>query len=575
MTLRTIKLTMIAVAGLCAMLFASSAWAAFGNCNDASYQGRFDDRLAGTGFTCEERLRVAVTTEAGTRHIRLLHDLHAGWAVSPDALQDYERGIRGAVAALAQIGPFRMDDVTVLLIDGFPPRESDDSEGFSDIAGSTGHGDDECLIALHLLAGRAAIAEAAYVVAHEIFHCVQFATLSAAQMSSGATGIGSGGDWWLEGSAEWFAGLAVSDREVLSGRVARFDLLSPDTPLYEMAYPAAVFFLWLGGEHGAHSIVPLLNQMAGNSAASAQRSAMRRALGADEWLAFAQAYLDRSIRYPDGSLLPGSPTDGDTWRWNETRTETVTLEPFVLHRGWVEFDCGRWLAGTNPEQGHAVRPEGGAWGLLPERIDTRAGDDTRFRFAGFAAQDEPLRVRIRGDLEAGCASCGGVETLDACLIGTWEQSGGGPIAWMQREVKGVEIPRGERRNVVEVFRADGTYWTGKLSADLAFATPDGSEGDGEAQAQTAGRWSAEAGALNLCQDRLVFGGTVTMTSPDGQTLTRPVPTPTAPEVVTMEYSCTDSTLETRLSIQGVSAPMETQYRRIEGLAGGGTGGVAP
>src|SRR5690606_32516198 len=245
LTLRTIKLTMIAVAGLCAMLFASSAWAAFGDCNDASYQGRFDDRLAGTGFTCEERLRVAVTTEAGTRHIRLLHDLHAGWAVSPDALQDYERGIRGAVAALAQIGPFRMDDVTVLLMDGFPPRESDDSEGFSDIAGSTGHSDGECLIALHLLAGRAAIAEAAYVVAHEIFHCVQFATLSAAQMSSGATGTGSGGDWWLEGSAEWFAGLAVSDREVLSGRVARFDRLSADTTLYEMAYPAAVFFLWL------------------------------------------------------------------------------------------------------------------------------------------------------------------------------------------------------------------------------------------------------------------------------------------------------------------------------------------
>lgn len=60
--------------------------------------------------------------------------------------------------------------------------------------------------------------------------------------------------------------------------------------------------------------------------------------------------------------------------------------------------------------------------------------------------------------------------------------------------------------------ADGTYWTGKLTVDLAFATPDGSEGDGEVQAQTAGRWSAEAGALNLCQDRLVFGGTVTMTS---------------------------------------------------------------
>lgn len=561
-----INLPLIAFAIGGAMLFANPALADFGDCGDPAYQARFDDRLAGTGFSCEERLRLPVSTENGTRHIRLLHDLHAGWAVSSESLQDYERGIRGAVAALAQIGPFRMDDVTVLLIDGFPPREGGDSEGFSDIAGSTGRGDDECLIALHLLAGGTAIAEAAYVIAHEIFHCVQFATLSTSQMSSGSTGTGSGGDWWLEGSADWFAGLAISDKEVLSGRVALFDRLSADTPLYEMAYPAAVFFFWLGGESGPAAIVPFLDQMAGNSAASAQRSAMRRALGADQWLAFAQAYLDQSIRYPDGGSLAATPTDGDTWRWAETRTETITLQPYVLHRGWIGFDCGRWLPRSEPEQGHSVRPDGDAWTTLPGRIDTRAVDSSRFRFAGFAAQDGALRVRIAGELEAGCASCGGVETLDACLIGTWEQSGGGPIEWMQRELEGVEIPRGERRNVVEVYRTDGTYLKGNLSADLALATLDGSEGDGQVNAQTSGRWSARGGSLNLCQDNLAFDGTVTMTSPDGQTLTRSVPVPTAPEVVTMGYSCTDSTLETRLSIPSVSTPMETQYRRIEDAA---------
>ncbi|HLS68002.1 MAG TPA: hypothetical protein VK035_01575 [Kiloniellales bacterium] len=544
-----------------------AAKADFGDCTETSYLLQFDDRLSGTDFTCEERLREPVMTEQGMRHIRLLHDLHAGWALSPGALTDYERGIHGAVAALAQIGPFRMDDVTVLLIDGFPPREEGDGEGFSNIAGNTGASDDECRIAVHLLASSTAITEAALVVAHEIFHCVQFATLSSAQMSSSGAGTGSGGDWWLEGSAEWFAALAVSDREVLARRVASFDGLSADTPLYELAYSASVFFFWLGKERGPTGILPFLRRMANSSAAPAQRRAMRAALDADEWLAFAQAYLDQDIAYPDGSMLPSSPSEGDSWRWSETRVEAVTLDPFVLHRGWIEFDCGRWRTRGDPAHAHEVRSTSGAWGALPERLDTQAGDEARFRFAGLAARNATLTLRLTGDLETGCGSCGDLETTDTCIVGVWTQSGGGPIVWMQRELEGLEIPRGERRDVIEVFSSDGSFWTGELTADLTLEALDASKGGGEVRARSGGRWSAGEGRLNLCHDHVAVAGEITMTYPDGQSITGSVPTPVAPEVVTMGYSCTDSTLETRLSIPGVSTPMETQYRRSGDIAG--------
>ena len=554
------------------------AKAEFGDCTQEAYRLRFDDRLAGTGFTCVERLREPVMTEDGIRHIRLVHDLHAGWALPASALADYERGIHGAVAALARIGPFRMDDVTVLLIDGFPPREEGEGDGFSDIAGNTGASDGECRIAVHLLASSTALNDAALVAAHEIFHCVQFATLSSAQMRSSGGGTGAGGDWWLEGSAEWFAGLAVSDRGVLSRRIAAFDRLSADTPLYEMAYPASVFFFWLGHERGPAGILPFLQQMAGSPAASAQRSAMRGALGANEWLAFAQAYLDQDIAYPDGGALPSTPTEGDTWRWTETRVEAVTLEPFVLRRGWIEFACGRWRLHADPEQAHAAHSLAAAWGPLPERIDTQAGDDSRLRFAGFAARDRDLALRIAGELEAGCAACGDLDVTDACVVGAWTQSGGGPIAWMQRELEGLEIPSGERRNVIEVYRADGTFWTGELTADLTFEALDESQGGGEVHGQTAGRWSADAGKLNLCHDRVAVAGEITMTYPDGQSITGAVPTPSAPEVVSMDYSCAETLLETRLPIPGVSTPIETQYRRsrdLPGVAGGAAGGVGP
>lgn len=563
------------VASVILAVMTSAAKAEFGDCTQESYRLRFDDRLAGTGFTCEERLRVPVATEEGIRHIRLVHDLHAGWALSPGALADYERGIRGAVAALAEIGPFRMDDVTILLIDGLPPREEGDSEGFSNIAGSAGASDGECRISVHLLTSSTAVTEAAPVTAHEIFHCVQFATLSSAQMSSGRAGTGSGGDWWLEGSADWFAGLAVSDREELSRLVAAFDRLSADTPLYELAYPASVFFFWLGGERGSSGILPFLQQMAGSPAASAQRSAMRAVLDADEWLAFAQAYLDQDITYPDGGALPSNPTEGDTWRWSETRVEPVILEPFVLQRGWIEFECGRWRPSADPAQAHAVRSLAETWGALPERVESRAGDSSRFRFAGFAAGNRNLQLRITGELEAGCGSCGDLDVTDACVVGAWTQSGGGPIAWMQRELEGLDIPRGERRNVVRLFGSDGTFWTGELTADLTFEALDDSTGGGEVHGQTAGRWSTGEGRLNLCHDRAAVAGEISMTYPDGQTITAAVPTPSTPEVVSMDYICTETTLETRLSIPGVSTPMETQYRRTGDLPGVEGGFVEP
>lgn len=562
------RLALTVMVSVVNLLFISmAAEAHFGDCTQEAYLLQFDGRLSGTGFTCEERLREAVVTEEGVRHIRLVHDLHVGWALSPGALADYERGLRGAVEALRRIGPFRMDDVTILLIDGLPPREEGDGESFSNIAGSTGASDSECRIAIHLLASSRAIADAAYVVAHEIFHCVQFASLSSAQMSSSGEGTGAGGDWWIEGSADWFAGLSVSDREVLSRRVAAFDRVSATTPLYEMAYAASVFFFWLGDDQAPTAILPFLHQMASGSSAAAQQRAMRAALDADAWLTFAQAYLDQSIPYPDGSTLPSRPSEGETWRWTETRVETLSIDPFVLRRGWVEFDCGRWRSSGDPERAHAVRAAPGDWGPLPERLDTQAGDESRLRFVGFVARPAVLTLRLRGDLEAGCGTCGGLETTDACIVGAWTQSGGGPIAWMQRELEGLEIPHGERRNVIEVYRSDGSFWTGELTADLTFEALDDSRGGGEVHARRGGRWSAGDGRLNLCHDHVAVAGEITMTYPDGQKISGSIPTPSAPEVVSMEYSCTESSLETRLSIPGVAAPMDTQYRRSGDASG--------
>lgn len=122
-----------------AMLFyAVAAWgpaqAAFGSCDDPVYRARFDPRLAGASLDCIERLRISVPAAPGGATIRLIQDASADWAILPGVVAALQRGIEGAVAAFQAIGDFRLNDVTVLLVDDLPPREGS-SEIFGPIAG--------------------------------------------------------------------------------------------------------------------------------------------------------------------------------------------------------------------------------------------------------------------------------------------------------------------------------------------------------------------------------------------------------------------------------------------------------
>jgi hypothetical protein len=537
---------------------------AFGDCADASYRAQFDPRIEGTPYDCVERLRVEVSTEAGTRQMRLLHDRNGGWALASDALEGFERGVRGAQAALEQIGPFRMDNVTVLLIDGLPPR-ADDSDGFSNIAASTLASDGECRIAIYLLGPAGDATFAAYVAAHEIFHCVQEATLSPAQMSSGSGGTGAGGDWWIEGSADWFAALALAELGPLPEHIAGFDEVSADTPLYEMAYEAVVFFLWLNDDRGPASILPLLRGMPGRSGAGAQRNALESALSPDDWLRFAQAYIDGDIKHPHGTALSINPSDGDTWHWTETATENITLEPFVIRRGWVEFDCGEWATEVQPAEGYAVRPDGGSWGDLPASIDINNGDASRYRFVGIAAHSSDVDLSIEGEIEAGCQPCAGTDAIDACIVGTWQETGGGPIEWMKELLQRPTVVEGQRRNAITTFESDGTFGTALVTGELMM-TAEASDGEvhseGHATWQTTGRWSAEGGQLNQCPDTSRFQGEFTINAPDGTVFNSAVPTPQVSGPQTFDYTCSGSSLETSLTFPGIPTPMVTQYTRM-------------
>lgn len=533
----------------------------FGDCSDPEYRKLFDPRIEHRPFDCVERLRLEVSTEAGPRQMRLLHDRNGGWALSSGALAAFEQGMRSAQEALELIGTFRMDNVTVLLIDGLPPRERH-SDDFSHIVALTGASDGECRVGIYLVSAGGAAQYAAYVVAHEIFHCVQKATFSPAQM---ATAGGDGGDWWIEGSADWFAALALPELGPLPDRIARFDATSADTPLHEMAYEAVVFFLWLNDQRGPSSILPFMHTMADRPGAWAQRRAMQEALGADEWLAFAEAYIGRDIKHPHGTPISISPAEGDTWTWNATRTENLTLEPFVIRRGWVEFECGRWATEVRPGESYGVRADGGAWGDLPGSIDTNDGDASRYRFVGMGARPSDMAVAIAGEIEAGCQPCGGTDVIDTCIVGTWQETGGGPIEWMQQVMQRPTVIEGQRRNVVTTYESDGTFSTATLTAELreTWQAGDGeAHGEGHVTRKSSGRWSAQEGQLNRCIDARRLQGQVTITAPDGNSYDIAVPTPRVSGPRSARYTCSEASMETTVTYPGIPVPMVTRYSRV-------------
>ncbi len=170
-------------------------------------------------------------------------------------MRDFERGVRASVAALGTLGRYSIGDVTILLAYLFPLPATEAFSGIMAMANGAADSS-ECQIVLYLIGSGASREEAATTVAHEIFHCVQAATYSPGQY--GAYRRVGGAAWWIEGSAKWFASLALPDDSMYQSRVDTFDALSPDTPLHRMTYSALPFFLWHAQRHWqpGHDAVP-------------------------------------------------------------------------------------------------------------------------------------------------------------------------------------------------------------------------------------------------------------------------------------------------------------------------------
>lgn len=559
---RYLGLAAVAVVLLVGAIVYVKAQDRFGDCNTPAYLAQFDPRLAGglgglgrDDFLCDVALDVPVDTPDGERHVRVIHHASSDWAEAPGAAAAIERGVRASAAAMPQLGDFRLGNTTILMLDDFGPTS--EHETFGDIAAETSLGaNNECLIVFWLL-GAAHADEIDGLIAHELFHCVQIASLSNGQMTSAAPGGNpGGGTWWMEGSADWFSTLALPAPPFIAGRVSRFDTDSPTVALNMMSYDAFVFFAWLGGVDHPDGVLPFLHRMAETSDESAQRTAMSGAMSAERWLQFAKDYLDQRIQDGHGASIDSAPAGGDDWTWTATRTERIALEPFVLKRGYANFECGRWAVRANPAEHYAAKPSGagGTWRPFPTTIDALDGRMRQFRFGAMAATTSRVNMTVLGTLEASCEQCAGTREIDACLVGTWRMTNSGMAEFANRIMGGRAHVAMVAPNTTMVLNRDRSFTNTTTGAANTVVAPGGSA-SAVMSGNTTGRWSAANGRMNACPD--THGTHGTMTGSDGTTA--PLPASSA-RAMSNAYVCNETTLRIRLEL-GRAGSLENVFER--------------
>ncbi len=362
-----------------------------------------------------------------------------------------------------------------------------------------------------------------FVIAHEFFHCMQDEDFELQSYSSGA-------DWWLEGTAEWFASRVERGTNYSDGWVDGFDELSAETPLTGMTYENVVFFWWLDQNFGPGRVIDLIRAMPTRD--TSQDEALAGVLSDAEFLQFVEDYLDRKITQPGGRTAAVTPAQGHVYNVERDQTITIEAERFVTYRAILEFACGEWSAKVTREKGayQTQRQPDLNWSELPAVFRSDSTGDIRFRVAGGAAQEGGLAIEIEA-AKTPCIPCLTPDFSDgpeACLVGEWHLASGGMGAKIGKmledvpEIEGVDYPD------IDGFlalRRDGTF-TLRANDDgsLSATSPSGGlfSADISIKMEKQGTWSISGNKLIQCYTPLRnIKIDETVTDPDGvkQTIT--------------------------------------------------------
>lgn len=311
------------------------------------------------------------------------------------------------------MGEVELQPVTILL-------SHVDVGGFHALTHSTGP---ECKVLFLKLPGPApGVSEEKFLftLSHEIFHCIQGRSWRTQYLADGRAPLEETGtrpgDWWIEGSAEYFALLVNPGSTESDGYFSRFDQTAEDQPLPDMDYPAVVLFLWLHQRSEAPGVRRFLDGMATTAGTDAQRAALRSRVPMEDWLDFGQTYLEGRLRQPGGRTPTWLISSGEQVVFDRPRSHTSYATEFALARETFVFRQGRTYTlavedvDGEPRSRFNLGP--GEW-MDPPSLVRACDEDVSHLVLTTAIEGEVPSLTFRVDQS---------ERLDeraCCLVGDW------------------------------------------------------------------------------------------------------------------------------------------------------------
>jgi hypothetical protein len=243
-------------------------------------------------------------------------------------------------------------------------------------------------------------------LAHEIFHCAQQQTWPAAMRVAG-------NDWWVEGSAEYFANLAVPGSPFGWGWINAFDTASLTRSITDMAYANVVFFTWIDNRDGPAGVGAFLDQMRGGD----QTAVLRSLVPQDQWISFIEAWLDGQITQPGGGAIVPAPYAHFAKVFRRSDELAMETGAYVIPRWGATFvENKRFDLTLNPGSGTPtvhMRPlDGTGWADPPPQINTCVGEEQYIVYAATVDGPADATLSVETDDDTTGGAC--------CLIGEWK-----------------------------------------------------------------------------------------------------------------------------------------------------------
>lgn len=548
-------MTLRALVALLILILAPLPALAFGNCAEAAYRLRFDDRLPAAA-TCHEKKLNRIVIEGRSTPVRILR-FDRAFGADDDrwlaALND-TIDIIGLFATSLDAG-LRIQPVTIVLTSF---EEHFDAAG-RDVPPHTGravaHGvtnagrfPSECPVTMYKLDEGVTDAEFTRTLAHEVFHCIQFATWTAKFLEPD-------GLWWIEGSAEYFGVLVVP--EALEGHHQGFGEASQTAGLAEdgaaraLDYENVAFFSWLHQQGGGPAVGTFLSDLPlGGAPANAQAL-----IDLPQWTRFTEDLLTDRVHLPGGEAVPKGRSLLVLEVDEADRDSDLETDAFRTLRADVDVTSpGRYEVSVDgPETLKArLRTGEGEWQDLPAPVESCRNSAPATLYA--VTTEGPVSFTVKTRKTGDCSPCETAGVGDSCMAGTWMMTGGGPLEWMRANGMPADIKVEASEMSVRMTRS-GDYLLNPVSVTIEAAS-DGMQVTGDSQSVgLSGHWGAADGVLHICP---LSGEVATSIQVDGAPMMSRMFG--AGESMQLAYTCNGNTMTTTMEIPGLG-PMETTYTR--------------